>query len=62
MTPLQRLGGRKFLVAMFSILSSSSLAWFGKIDPGVYSVVMVATAAAYITGNVVQKATVKVQP
>lgn len=52
-------GHRKFIFAMFSILTNTLLAAFGKIDPGVYSVVAVAAIGAYITGNVVQNVSQK---
>lgn len=55
MSPLQRIGGRKFLATVVAIASCTALAWFGKVDAGVYSVVMVATVGAYIAGNVTQK-------
>lgn len=60
-TPLQRIGGRKFVATILSLLSAHSLVWFGKIEPGVYSAVVIATVAAYIAGNVTQKATAKPQ-
>lgn len=48
-------GYRKFTVTLAAMLSATALAYLGKIDPGVYSVVMVATAGAYIAGNVLAK-------
>jgi len=51
---LKKLGGRKFALAFFNVLSASLLMWFGKIDPGVYSAVMIANIGAYIAGNVYQ--------
>lgn len=62
MTPLQRVGGRKFLVAVFSLASATWLVWSGHIADGVYSAVVIATAAAYITGNVAQKAVTNKEP
>lgn len=62
MTPLKRVGGRKFLVAVFSLSSATLLVWSGHIADGVYSAVVIATAAAYITGNVAQKAVTKPEP
>lgn len=50
-----RYGSRKFILAMLSLASANVLVWFGKIDPGVYSAVLIATVAAYIAGNVAQK-------
>lgn len=52
---LTRIGGRRFLLTMVSGAGTWLLCWFGKIDGGVYSVVTIATVAAYITGNVAQK-------
>lgn len=57
---LQRLLSRKFLLAMASVLSCSLLVWFGKINDGVYSAVMLATLAAYLSANVMQKQAEKV--
>lgn len=59
MSTLQRVGGRKFLATIAAIASCTALAWFGKVDAGVYSVVMVATVGVYIAGNVTQKMAVK---
>lgn len=53
------IGHRKFIFAMFCVLTNSLLAAFGKIDPGVYSVVSVAIIGAYITGNVFQNVNTK---
>lgn len=51
---LKALGGRKFLVTLVSVLANSTLVWFGKIDPGVYSTVAIAVVGGYIAGNVFQ--------
>ena len=48
------MGGRKFALSLFTLLSSTLLTYFDKIDPGVYSAVVIATVGAYITGNVLQ--------
>ena len=52
---LDRVGGRRFLLTMVSGAGTWLLCWAGKIDGGVYSVVTIATVAAYITGNVAQR-------
>jgi len=50
-----RYKSRKFLLALLTLLVSAVLVWKGKISDGVYSAVVIATVAAYITGNVAQK-------
>lgn len=50
-------GGRRFLLALGSGVSTTLLQWFGKLDPAgsTYAMVVIGTVAAYITGNVTQK-------
>ena len=48
-------GGRKFMLTVSTQIISSVLVWFGKIDGGVYSAVIISTVAAYIAGNVAQR-------
>jgi hypothetical protein len=52
---LETFGGRRFLMTMVSGAGTWLLTWFGKVDGSIYSVVTIATVAAYITGNTVQK-------
>lgn len=52
---MQHLLSRKFLLAMTSVLSATLLVAFARISDGVYSAVMLATVAAYLTANVAQK-------
>ena len=52
---LDTFGGRRFLLTVAAQLSCNVLAWFGKISDDVYSVVVLATVASYITGNVMQR-------
>lgn len=52
-----RYGSRKFLLSLLTLASSTWLVAAGHIADGVYSAVVIATVAAYITGNVAQKAT-----
>lgn len=54
-----KLSSRKFLLAAFTLASCTWLVAAGHIADGVYSAVVIATVAAYITGNVAQKATSK---
>ena len=49
------LGGRRFLLTVSTQVSVTALVWFGKVSDDVYSVVTLATVAAYIAGNVVQR-------
>lgn len=43
---------RKYILALLTLVSATGLVYFGKIADGVYSAVVIATVAAYITGNV----------
>lgn len=55
--PLDQLGGRRFLLTLGCGAMTTVLQFFGKLDPAgsTYSLVIVATVGAYITGNTVQK-------
>lgn len=55
---LEIVGGRKFFIAVLTILCTTGLMWDKKIADGIYSTVMIATIGAYIAGNVTQKAQV----
>ncbi len=46
---------RKFLASILSLVSASTLCWYGRISDGVYSAVVIATVGAYLTANVAQK-------
>lgn len=52
---LTTVGGRRFILTMVSGAGTWLLCWCGKIDGGVYSVVTIATVAAFIAGNTAQK-------
>lgn len=52
---LDLLGGRRFILTVISGAGTFLLCWQGKISDDVYSVVTIATVAAYITGNVAQR-------
>ena len=54
-TTAQRMLSRKFLLALAVLVSATWLVASHHIADGVYSAVIIATAAAYITGNVAQK-------
>lgn len=53
------MGGRKFILAVMAVILNFILTWYGKIDPGIYSVVMVSTVSGFIVGNVVEAAVTK---
>jgi hypothetical protein len=50
-------GSRRFLMAMGAGITATVLQWFEKLDaPGTsYTMIVLGTVAAYITGNVVQR-------
>ena len=52
---MNTLGGRKFLLTLLAQVSCNVLVWAGKISDDVYSVVVLATVAVYIAGNVSQR-------
>ena len=53
------MGGRKFVIAFLAVMINFILTWFGKIEPVIYSVVMVSTVSGFIVGNVVETAVTK---
>ena len=55
MMDLNKLGGRRFLLAVGSLLVSSFMLWHGKIDQQIYGYLCFLTYGAYISGNVYQK-------
>lgn len=52
---LSSYGGRRFLLTVISGAGTWLLCVLGLIDGGVYATVTIATVAAYITGNTIQK-------
>jgi hypothetical protein len=59
---MNRFLSRKFIAAMSALASATWLVYSGHIADGVYSAVVIATVAAYITGNITQKALNKESP
>ena len=52
---LETYGGRRFLMTMGCGMSSTVLVWHAKISDAIFRDIIIATVAAYIAGNVVQK-------
>lgn len=52
---LEALGGRRFIMSMLIGLATTVLTYLGKIDGSTYSLVILGTVGAYITGNTLQK-------
>lgn len=52
----ERLGGRRFLLTVGTLLLSTVLLWFARISDAVWRDVLIATVAVYVTGNTAQKA------
>ncbi|MBF8177648.1 hypothetical protein [Herminiimonas contaminans] len=49
------LGGRRFMLTLGCGIACTVLVWNGKISDQVFATVIIATVAAYITGNTFQK-------
>ncbi len=52
---IENLGGRRFMMSMLIGISTTLLTYFAKIDGPTYSLVILGTVGAYITGNTIQK-------
>lgn len=57
---LDTLGGRRFLLAMGSSITTTVLQYMGKIDAAgsTYALVVVGTVGSYIAGNVAERRSV----
>lgn len=51
---LQKLGGRRFLLAAGAGVVTTALCWAGKISGETYAMVVIATVGAFIAGNVME--------
>lgn len=56
---MSRFGSRKFIISVATLASATWLVYGGHIADGVYSAVVIAVVAAYVTSNVAQKATAR---
>lgn len=55
-------GSRKFILATLSLFVNAGLLLAGAIDAPTYKAIVIATVAAYIVGNVAQKALPSKEP
>lgn len=51
---LQKYGGRKFILCVAVLATTTGLTWFTKLDGATYSLVILGTVGAFITGNVAE--------
>jgi len=58
-TMLEKIGGRKFIVALYSLIASSILLYFKSIDQDTFKSIVMGVILFYISGNVGQKVFVK---
>lgn len=56
---IETIGGRRFLLAAGAGVMTTLLQWFGKLDPGgnTYMLVVIGCVGSYIAGNTSQKNT-----
>lgn len=52
MDVIGKLGGRKFLLCVGCGAVTSLLLWFGKLESGGYTTIILGTVGAFIVGNV----------
>lgn len=55
MTAMSSIGGRRFVLTIGCGIVCTVLVWNSKISDEVFAAVIIATVAAYITGNTTQK-------
>lgn len=54
---LEKMGGRKYTLAIIIILLASALCWFAKISDSIYSLIVVTAITTFSAANVTQKIT-----
>jgi len=52
---IDELGGRKFVLTLGCAVACTALLWFGKLDSGSFTAIILGTVGLYIGGNVTQK-------
>jgi hypothetical protein len=52
---IDSLGGRRFIITLGCGVATTALTWATKIDANTYSLVIISTVGAYITGNTYEK-------
>jgi hypothetical protein len=50
----QKYNSRKFILACAIILGSGFLLWFGKLDPGSFTAIVISTSGLYFASNNVE--------
>jgi hypothetical protein len=55
LSTLDKLGGRRFIMSMLIGFTTAFLTYIGKIDSSTYSLVILGTVGAYITGATVER-------
>jgi hypothetical protein len=55
----EKVGGRKFIVTLYSLLSITALLYLKSIDQETFKAILVAVVLVYISGNVGQKAFIR---
>ena len=55
MSPLDSLGGRRFVLAVLTLSSITTLRWFDHLDNGSLTAVLIASVCAYIAGDTFQR-------
>ena len=52
---LDRIGGRRFVLALISGAGTFVLCWAGRIDANAYMLTTIGIVGGYITGNIAQR-------
>lgn len=55
MKDFDTIGGRRYLMCMGACIATTTLCYFGRVDPKTYGDVVVWIIGIYVTGNVAQR-------